>query len=67
MTTVTIETIAAALTDIEAAWGVRPRLVLACAGGSDQHWQIYHPDHPDMPTAVILMDGTIEDHPDSPI
>lgn len=31
------------LPQLEQEWGTRPRCVLACQGGSDEHWQIFNP------------------------
>ena len=63
--TATIDT--ATIQDIERQWGTRPRLVLACAGYSDQHWQIWHPTHNSAPAYVVGSDGILVRHPDSPI
>lgn len=62
MATLTIETVCQS---IESHWGMRPLLTLACAGGSDQHWQIFHPARLDMP-CFTFMDHTLEEHPDAP-
>jgi hypothetical protein len=57
----------------EAEWGgLRPVVTLACAGGSDEHWQIWHPDDyraGGMPHLVVMtqvtVGTTVERHPDS--
>lgn len=64
----TADTLRSHTIQLEREWGVRPALFLACSGGSDEHWQIWHPDdlHPDgMPHLVVRPDGTSERHPDS--
>lgn len=40
----------------QAMHGQRPYVVLACAGGTDEHWQLYLPPTLDMP-AYYYMDG----------
>jgi hypothetical protein len=55
-----------ALKGLEKEWGVRPFVTLACAGGADQHWQIFHPKDMRMP-AFTLMGGKLEEHHDSPL
>ena len=52
--------------DCEAVWHTRPFVVLACAGYSDEHWQVYHPDFLEMPVYTIDTTGSIELHPDAP-
>ena len=53
--------------DLENLWGTRPRLVLACAGGSDEHWQFFHPEAPYAVACTLQIDGTgPEAHPDAP-
>lgn len=50
---------------LEIEWdGDRPHCCIACAGFSDEHWQVFHPMCMEMPTFVILPDGTVERHPD---
>lgn len=63
------------LIQCQAAWGCLPHLVLACAGGKDEHWQIWSSD--DMyraaragqecfPRLVSMDDGeTFTPHPDA--
>lgn len=54
---------------LSAQWGVAPRCVLSCAGGSDEHWQLWHParcrrgDHP----AYVLIGADLTMHPDAPM
>ena len=48
---------------LEKEWGHRPFVQLACADGSDEHWQIFHWCYT-MPTFCVLLDGTVERHPD---
>lgn len=47
----------------EEAWKTQPRVTLACAGYSDAHWQVFHPDDT-MPSLVVDMDGNTDEHPD---
>lgn len=49
---------------IEARIGTRPRCVLACFGGTDEHWQLYHPEYPDVPMVVLTPEGELMPHPD---
>jgi hypothetical protein len=44
MTYIICNTLEEAVTLIDRKWGQRPLLTLACIGGSDQHWQIWHYD-----------------------
>jgi hypothetical protein len=63
------------LKTIEAKWGVRPFVVLACSGYADEHWQVWHPDEMGIgedpfaehfPIFVISADGAdISVHPDA--
>lgn len=53
---------------LELEWGCRPFVVLACQGGADEHWQIFHADDELtedglMPRYVIGLDGKVEVHP----
>ena len=50
-------------------WGVAPRCVLSCAGGSDEHWQLWHPARcrrGDAP-AYVLTGASLLMHPDAPM
>jgi hypothetical protein len=49
-------------------WGIAPLCVLACVGGTDQHWQLWHPLHrvPDGVPSLVLADGWLDAHPDAP-
>lgn len=47
--------ISAIADDLATFWDATPRVTLACAGGSDEHWQIAHPDD-EMPTLVVTAD-----------
>jgi hypothetical protein len=57
---------------LEVRWKIRPVLQLACGGGSDQHWQIFHPDdfiyrsaeYSKMPSAIWTEEKGFEIHPD---
>ena len=49
--------ISAIADNLAAFWGAAPRVTLACAGGSDEHWQIAHPDD-ELPTLVVTADPT---------
>ena len=54
---------------LESEWGISPRVVLACAGGSDEHWQLWHPARcrkGDTP-AYTLQGAVLEMHPDCPM
>lgn len=56
---------------LEALWGIRPAIFLACGGYADEHWQLWHPDDlgPDqdepMPCLLVHPDGSTERHPDA--
>ncbi len=58
---------------LEQEWGKKPIIILSCAGGTDEHWQIWHPedclgDWPGtegFPHIVIGLDNEIRKHPDS--
>lgn len=46
-----------------AEWGTRPRCVLACQDGADEHWQIFNPYDMGMsvmPRYTVSLDGGIE-------
>jgi hypothetical protein len=65
----TAPSIEAAAVLIEAHWEVRPYCVYACAGGSDAHWQLWHPrriGRGDAP-GYIYADGEVRMHPDAPV
>ena len=59
---------------LEDRWGCRPHLVLACSGGTDEHWQIWNSNeihdavrnNLEMFPAYVSTDGgnTWEPHPD---
>lgn len=57
--------------DLQQEWGVHPILILSCPGGSDEHWQLWHPDdvgcedRETMPHLVVLPTGEASRHPDS--
>lgn len=59
-------TIEQAARRFEQVAGVAPTCRLACAGYSDEHWQLYHPQHAEAP-AWTLANGELEAHPDAPI
>ena len=65
MVTTNIEFVRGVLSALTVMFGPgnTPRLVLACAGAADEHWQVYHPDYPDMPHSVIT-GNSFEMHPD---
>jgi len=50
----------------EAIWGHAPTLILACAGWSDEHWQLWHPydTRHGSPSLVVSGDG-VHAHPDT--
>lgn len=54
----------ALLLAIEIESGKQARCTIACAGGSDEHWQIFDPFDPFTCIFTILPDGTTERHPD---
>lgn len=68
-----LETLRDYVTKLEREWGTRPIVVLACSGGSDEHWQIWHPDdvkagfqgEERMPHLVLCPEGTVSTHPDT--
>lgn len=61
--------IATAAALVESAWGIRPACILACAGGTDAHWQLWHPAYMrpgDMPGYVWTAESGLTMHPDAP-
>lgn len=64
------EILKAFLVSCEEYWGARPFATLACAGESDEHWQVWHPA--DLAIGIeaprfTICDGIIECHPDNPV
>jgi hypothetical protein len=54
-------------TNLEAEWGTRPFIIIACIGGTDEHIQFYHPSYLSMPAFIIDPKGVFEEHPDNPL
>ena len=43
-------------------WGTRPRVVLACQGAADEHWQVFHPRNMEDPVFTIDKDNIAYQH-----
>ena len=54
------------LHELAMKWGMPPIVLSSCAGGTDEHLQIYHPEHLEMPCYVVFPTGVMEEHPDAP-
>lgn len=54
------------VSNLRAEWGRRPICILACAGYSDGHWQIFHPGEyvtSDEPMPRAIWDSPALTHP----
>jgi hypothetical protein len=48
--------------ECEKKWATRPRVVLACAGFDDEHWQVFHPEDMVNPAYTIDKDAIAYEH-----